>query len=193
MNFIKFITSLVIPNKVSCCLVSYFLWFKITWACALFTLLYKRLKNCNFQASSGYQYQREHEAYRSLHCRLFIYSNINIPHVKNMLSVGEKTTVTLSPQAYCFPNIIPVQLKKEKEKEKEREKNLPLQWPLESMVTLLHSFDLGYEPFIIKSNKIPYLEDRINFLNNLDLDILFMKFSYLYFMLFVYSCWSSND
>lgn len=96
MNFIKFITSLVIPNNVSCCLVSYFLLFKITWACALFTLLYKRLKNCNFQASSGYQYQREHEAYRSLHCRLFIYSNVNIPHVdENMLSVGEKTILLL--------------------------------------------------------------------------------------------------
>lgn len=61
------------------------------------------------------------------------------------------------------------------------------------MVTLLHSFDLSYEPSIIKSNKISYLEDRIIFLNNLDLDILFMKFSYLYFMLFGYSCWSSSD
>lgn len=95
---------------------------------------------------------------------------------------------------YCYPLSSGILLSKyHTSATEEREKNLPLQWPLESMVTLLHSFDLSYEPSIIKSNKISYLEDRIIFLNNLDLDILFMKFSYLYFMLFGYSCWSSSD
>ena len=63
----------------------------------MFTLLfYKGLKNYHFQDSSGYQYEREHEIHGKIHCQLFIYSNLNIPHVdENMLSMGEKTILLL--------------------------------------------------------------------------------------------------
>ena len=63
----------------------------------MFTLhYYKGLKNYQFQDSSDYQYEREHEIQRNLHHQLFIYSNLNIPRVdENMLSMGEKTILLL--------------------------------------------------------------------------------------------------
>lgn len=148
-----FISSLLIcDKKVGWSLISYLLLVKkYSHMCFLYYLLQRIEKS--FPVS-----KRTWKAHRSLHHWLFIYSNFDILCFdENMFSMRGKTILFPSLQASCFPNILPVQLKKG------GKKNLPLST---KYVTLSHSFGLSYEPCTINSNKIPYLEGKIILLNN---------------------------